>query len=104
MPRLAELTPLALDCQTTGATPALGEVLELGWTVARPGAPSAPAVAWWVKLSDGHRIPKIIRQLTGVRDADLAAASSPAEVWRRLEDAARAVAAPRRTCGGRSTA
>lgn len=94
MPRLAELTPLALDCQTTGATPALGEVLELGWTVALPDASSAPAEAWWVKLPEGHRVPRIIRQLTGVRDADLIAASSPAEVWRRLEEAARAVAAP----------
>ena len=35
MPSLSDLEVLIVDCQTTGATPALGAVLELGWGVAR---------------------------------------------------------------------
>src|SRR5690606_10309924 len=74
--------------QTTGATPALGAVLELGWAVA--GAAAAPATAWWVRPPDGHRVPTMVRRLTGVREVDLDGALDPAEAWARLRDAARA--------------
>lgn len=91
MTRLDELSPLAIDCQTTGATPSLGAVLELGWVVASDAG--APAEAWWVRPPEGHRVPTMVRRLTGVREADLAGALDPAEAWARLRDAARALAA-----------
>ena len=34
--RLAELRVLALDCQAGGATPAHGDLLELGWALSGP--------------------------------------------------------------------
>ncbi|HWA74322.1 MAG TPA: hypothetical protein VG937_18385 [Polyangiaceae bacterium] len=36
---LSELTVLIVDCQTTGATPKQGAVLELGWCLARGSDP-----------------------------------------------------------------
>ncbi len=39
MAELADLEVLIVDCQTTGATPALGAVLELGWGALRPSQP-----------------------------------------------------------------
>jgi DNA polymerase-3 subunit epsilon len=89
VPCLEELTPLVVDCQTTGATPALGAVLEVGWVVAG-GEPAPVAEAWWVKPPVGHRVPRVVRRLTGVRDADLEAALDPGDAWRRLRDAAHA--------------
>ncbi len=92
MPRLDALSFLAVDCQTTGATPALGTILELGWVVARPAAATAPPQGHWVRQPEGQAVPRIIRRLTGVRDADLAAGIRPEEAWRLLREAAASVA------------
>lgn len=94
MSRLDELKFLAVDCQTTGATPSLGALLELGWVVGTAREAPAPE-ACWVRQPEGGHITRVVRQLTGVRDADLAAGIEPAEAWRRLRAAAGSVAAER---------
>lgn len=83
---LAELEVLIVDCQTTGATPQLGSVLELGWCVARAGAPSreAEAEAHWIILPKGERVSSQVRQLTGFHEGLVGEALEPRQAWQRL--------------------
>ena len=67
MTSLAELPCLIVDCQSTGATPAYGVLLEMGWCTIDAGAPSAIRSAW-VKLPEGERISKPVREVTGYKD------------------------------------
>lgn len=83
---LSELDVLVVDCQTTGASPAHGSVLELGWGVVRAGSSEVDDLcAYWVELPPGRRVPTQIRRLTGYDEARCAAlALSPQDVWQRL--------------------
>lgn len=85
--RLSGLDVLVLDCQTTGATPALGHLLELGWAHAREDGLVSPAVARRIALPEGERLPRIIKQLTGLADAP-DDAITPEEAWSSLVGAA----------------
>lgn len=82
MTDLAALDVLAVDCQSTGATPAHGSLLELGW-----GRPGAPAESVLVTLPEGATIPRAVTRVTGIRSEDLEGAVSPAQAWDRLADA-----------------
>jgi DNA polymerase III subunit epsilon len=92
---LAELAVLIVDCQTTGATPTQGSVLELGWCVVcaaderREVAPQAH----WVTLPAGERVSAQVRQLTGFHEGVLETAITPEDAWQRL----RAVTSPTET-------
>lgn len=83
---LLDLDVLVVDCQTTGASPAHGVVLELGWCVARASDPEreASAVAHWITPPEGLRISAQVRQLTGFQERVLAEALPAEEAWRRL--------------------
>jgi DNA polymerase-3 subunit epsilon len=83
---LLDLDVLVVDCQTTGASPAHGVVLELGWCVARASDPEreAGAVAHWITPPPGQHISAQVRQLTGFQDSVLADALPAEEAWRRL--------------------
>jgi DNA polymerase III subunit epsilon len=97
MKRLDEIDVLCIDCQTTGASPALGAVLELGWAVARAGDVPRAAVSREVALPEGARIPRIVSQLTGIRRSGAAggaAAVTPEEAWEMLRAAAATVGPP----------
>jgi DNA polymerase III epsilon subunit-like protein len=86
---LAELAILIVDCQTTGATPTQGSVLELGWCVvcaADEGRDVAPQ-AYWIALPAGERISAQVRQLTGFHEGVLETAISPEDAWQRLRAA-----------------
>jgi DNA polymerase-3 subunit epsilon len=84
MPELHDMSVLVVDCQTTGATPALGAVLEVGWCVVTPqgGAPNLQSHR--VALPPGLRVPVHVRRLTGYDEARCADAIAPEEAWRRL--------------------
>lgn len=83
-PRLSELTVLVLDCQASGATPAHGDLLELGWAVCEPaGALPVPTSHWVVPRSE-RRVSAAIRELTGWSEACLGEAVSEQEVLRSL--------------------
>lgn len=85
MSQLSEIEVLIVDCQTTGASPALGAVLELGWSVAGAGGSDPQrSQAHWVQLPPGLFVGGVVRQLTGFRDADAAQALAPEQAWRRL--------------------
>ena len=80
---LRELPVLAVDCQSTGATPAHGDLLEVGWARRGEGPTSM-----LVSLPEGRSVPRVVTRVTGITDADLDGAVPPAEAWRRLSDAA----------------
>ncbi len=91
---LLELPVLIVDCQTTGASPALGSILELGWCVTRVGDEEPSAEAHWITRPEGERISAQVRALTGFHEGVLEGALSPEEAWRRLRAASPALAVP----------
>jgi DNA polymerase III subunit epsilon len=85
---LSELEVLIVDCQTTGASPAHGVVLEIGW--GRASAPS-PIVrgleVHWLTLPEGQRVDATVRKLTGFDEAAVTRTLDPREAWQRLSEA-----------------
>lgn len=85
MRALAELDVLVVDCQATGASPAFGCVLELGWGIHRAGGAAIDgARAHWITLPEGHRVPGRVRKITGYEPSFAAQAITDREAWRRL--------------------
>lgn len=86
MNELRALRVLIVDCQTTGASPALGSVLELGFGLTSAAAPEleAAAEAHWIIPPEGERISPQVRQLTGFHESVLATALTPEQAWQRL--------------------
>jgi DNA polymerase-3 subunit epsilon len=73
-----------LDCQSTGANPQRGHLLEAAWARGRAASDAWQVRSHLVRLPRGRRIPARISTLTGIEDRDLAAALPPHAVWRRL--------------------
>lgn len=70
-----------LDCQASGATPALGALLEIGWT-------SGGGVSTRVVVPPpGHRVPAFVQKLLGWSPARLEGAVGPEEAWASLDAA-----------------
>ena len=85
MTELADLDVLVVDCQTTGATPALGAVLHIGWGVLRQSQPGLEQPqAHWVALPQGHVVSRQVRRLTGFDERQLTGVLEPGVVWERL--------------------
>src|SRR5690349_17373835 len=97
---LASLDVLVVDCQTTGATPAHGVVLEIGWAIARAAPPGGgpPEVrqleSHWITLPPGHRVPAPVRRLTGFDPAQVSETLGASDAWQRLRSALSAGPAP----------
>src|ERR1041384_3599244 len=93
---LSQLEVLIVDCQTTGATPALGSVLELGWCLARADQPEHEqrAEAHWIVPPPGERHSAQVRALTGFHESVLENALTPEAAWQRLRSLAPAAPAP----------
>jgi DNA polymerase III epsilon subunit-like protein len=82
---LADVDVLIVDCQTTGASPAFGVVLELGWGIVRASRAETKALqAHWILLPEGHTVPAQVRKLTGYDASSAHAAISESEAWQRL--------------------
>ena len=91
-PPLSDLEILALDCQATGANPARGHLLEMGWTRTRAssintGVDSA-ARSYLIRLPAESEIPKVVQRITGISEYSLESAVSPATAWQHLIEAA----------------
>jgi DNA polymerase-3 subunit epsilon len=78
---------LVVDCQATGASPAFGHVLEMGWGVVRGDSGPRGVEAHWIALPEGHTVPGQVRQLTGWQPEAAADAIAGHEAWRRLRAA-----------------
>ncbi|MHC4972258.1 MAG: GIY-YIG nuclease family protein [Planctomycetota bacterium] len=81
---LVDLEVVVLDCQSTGANPRRGSLLEAAWARGRAASDAWEVRSHLVRLPRGRRIPARIATLTGITNADLAAALPPHAVWRRL--------------------
>ncbi len=88
---LQNLEILAVDCQTTGANPDKGHLLEVGWGVGCSYGPSGRVESHLVRLPEGGELPRAISRLTGIERADLKQAIPRLEVWGRLLEAGRQV-------------
>ncbi|TPV97300.1 MAG: hypothetical protein B7733_00270, partial [Myxococcales bacterium FL481] len=90
---LQDLNVLIVDAQTTGANPARGALLELGWTSTSAGhtgpIDALPIESHVVALPADHDVPANVLRLTGITRKEIASARSREEVWRRIEAAAR---------------
>ena len=84
MPPLHDVSVLIVDCQTTGATPALGAVLELGWCVVTPARGDLHLQSHRIALPAGQRVSTHVRRLTGYDETWASYAIAPDEAWRRL--------------------
>jgi DNA polymerase-3 subunit epsilon len=83
--RLSDLDVLIIDCQTTGASPALGAVLEIGWGIAKTtSAEVREHQAHWITLPEGRFVSFQVRRLTGFDDAHATEAIAPQDAWARL--------------------
>ena len=94
---LDDLHILALDCQTTGANPENGHLLEVGWVKARISAFEKPeemqSQSYLAKLPAAQEIPRTVRRITGISMDDLKAASEPGKIWHKLVRVGQDVAA-----------
>jgi DNA polymerase III epsilon subunit-like protein len=94
VPALADLDVLIVDCQTTGASPAFGCVLELGWGLARASRSElSGAEAHWIALPAGERVPRQVQKITGYEPAYAVQALPDRDAWARLRDAVQRVPA-----------
>ena len=80
--RLVELPVLFIDCQTTGASPERGRVLELGWFVGTAGEELLPGAikSRLIALPVGEELPVRIERLTGITSEALELAPSQEDV------------------------
>jgi DNA polymerase III subunit epsilon len=65
---------LFFDCQSTGASPANGNVLEMAWCQASAREKPQSIQAHLVKQPDNQPVPYMIQAITGIFDNDMAAA------------------------------
>jgi len=101
---LSDLEVLAFDCQATGANPARGHLLEMGWTRTRASADrltANPAVrSCLVSLPAEAAIPRAVQRLTGISEETMTTSVSSKTAWRHLLAAADMTdsASPRTGC------
>ncbi|HEX6243914.1 MAG TPA: hypothetical protein VFZ61_23525, partial [Polyangiales bacterium] len=81
---LQALRVLALDCQAAGATPAHGDLLELGWAISAPGDVHGQIESHWVLPRSERRVSRAVRELTGWDERCLAQARPELELWTEL--------------------
>ena len=97
MTDLVDLQFLALDCQATGANPAKGHLLEIGWVPACVSTPQTTAdvglQSYLVSLPEGSGIPPAVQNITGISEQQLSSALPPPIVWQNLLTAANEITA-----------
>ncbi len=94
---LAELNILTLDCQATGANPAKGHLLEIGWCPTRASAGDNPAATglknYLIRLPADAAIPRVVQRITGISDDSITDAISLEIVWEHLIETATQITA-----------
>jgi len=94
---LIELKVLAIDCQATGANPQSGHLLEIGWIQTSAAAAfdseTLRAKSFLVRLPADVEIPAAVQRITGITKADSGEALSAADIWQKLIQTARGIAA-----------
>lgn len=85
--KLQELPVIIVDCQTSGATPAAGQVVDLAWAVG-VGSDFGAVESTCVALAEGAELTRAITRLTGLTTADLVSAPSLTVAAEQLTQAA----------------
>jgi DNA polymerase-3 subunit epsilon len=84
---LAEHRVLLLDCQTTGASPAHGSLLEIAWCLTTAQAsPVEQIKSHLVSQPEGKSIPMRIQILTGIAPEQMSDAKEPSVVCEQLRE------------------
>lgn len=83
--KLRDLDVLVLDCQAGGATPAYGDLLEIGWAVCERGE-LRHVHGHWIVPRTTRRVPGPIRELTGWSEACVAEAVPDHAAWAVLRE------------------
>lgn len=82
---LGDVPVLILDCQTTGASPATGNLLEIAWSLyGSSSAKDTGVTSYLVKQPDEEAIPPRITAITGITDEDMEAAVDPSKILKEL--------------------
>jgi len=87
---LTNLEVLALDCQATGAIPAWGYLLEIGWVqtcAAESVRPQdLPVKSYPLRLPPDVEIPRAVQRITGISKETLGKTTvfSPADIWQKV--------------------
>jgi len=85
---LHDLDVMVLDCQTTGANPDKGHLLEIAWAVVQAGDPEdLPPSCIQSRLAllpDDAGIPKRVQQITGILPEALTDGKPLVDIWRSL--------------------
>jgi DNA polymerase-3 subunit epsilon len=92
---LEKLVVLFLDCQTTGANPERGDIIEIGWArsdVLHDDGYSVRVNTRILKLPPDHVIPVRVQRITGITDEELKDGCEPQAVWAQILAAATAIA------------
>ena len=95
---------MALDCQATGANPEKGHLLEIGWIKTCAAAtvrPKARSVKSYLAcLPQGVEIPPAVQRVTGISIETLNGGLSPDDIWQKVIQTAKEIAAANRmdTC------
>src|SRR5215208_7005063 len=84
MVRLDEIQVLVLDCQASGATPAYGDLIELGWTSCTGAKAVDPVRSHWIVPRTDRPIRPPIRELTGWTEACISEAIEDTVAWAEL--------------------
>jgi DNA polymerase-3 subunit epsilon len=94
---LGKLQVLALDCQATGANPQKGHLLEIGWVQTSAAKALNPenlhVRSFLVALPEDVEIPAAVQRITGITEADSNQALLAADIWQKLIQTARRIAA-----------
>jgi DNA polymerase-3 subunit epsilon len=96
---LADLEILVLDCQTTGANPQKGYLLEIGWlhtcAAESTGPQALPVESYPVRLPPEVEIPRAVQRVTGISKEtfDRMRPLPSADIWQKLVKTAGRIAA-----------
>jgi DNA polymerase-3 subunit epsilon len=94
---LADLEVLSLDCQSTGANPQKGHLLEIGWLKACAANTFSPAVlpvkSYLARLPEDVEIPPAVQRVTGISLEALGKALTPTDIWQKIFTTAKEIAA-----------
>ncbi|HKU43447.1 MAG TPA: GIY-YIG nuclease family protein [Polyangiales bacterium] len=82
---LRDLRVLVLDCQAGGATPAYGDLLEIGWAICDHASIRGPVQQHWVVPRTERRVPAAIRELTGWNERCISRALPERDAWDALQ-------------------
>ena len=79
---------LAIDLQSSGATPKHGHIIELAWAKTHARHDRADVDSHLVALPEDARLPRAVSRITGIARKHLQDAASPEAAWRALLSAA----------------